>query len=164
MTLFVKGFFENVILLHPKQLVQVMLLRKHVGMSAKFSDLNLPPTLIRFLKGNSISLVITLATEHERLYKFCNSSHLRRKCPAYGKVCFVCNKKNHFKVCCPHVGKKVHEIEKDESDETSDQSYCQFFIETINIQNSAHMNQIKNENSDWSITLTLEWDSFFMQN
>ena len=31
--------------------------RKH---AAKFSDLNLPPTLIRFLKGNSIRLVITL--------------------------------------------------------------------------------------------------------
>ena len=86
--------------------------------------------------------------------KFCNSSHPRGKCPAYGKVCRVCNKKNHFKVCCPRVGKKVHEIEKNESDEPSDQSdYDFFFIETVNIQDSAHINQIKNENSDWSITL-----------
>ena len=37
--------------------------------------------------------------------KFCDSSHPRGKCPAYGKVCHVCNKKNHFKVCCPRVGK-----------------------------------------------------------
>ena len=34
-----------------------------------------------------------------------------------------------------------------------DQSYYEFFIETINIQSSAYINQIKNENSDWSITL-----------
>ena len=28
-----------------------------------------------------------------------------------------------------------------------------FFIETFNTQDSAHINQIKNENSDWPITL-----------
>ena len=70
-----------------------------------------------------------------------------------GKICHVYIKKNHFKVCCPHVRKKVHEIEKDESDEPSDQSDHEFFIETGNIQDSAHINQIKNENSDWPITL-----------
>ena len=62
-------------------------------------------------------------------------------------------KKNHFKVCCPRVGKKVHEIEKDKTDEPSHQSNYEFFIETVNIQDSAHFNQIKNGNSDWSITL-----------
>ena len=79
--------------------------------------------------------------------KFCDTLHPRGKCLAYGKVCHVCNKKSHFKVCCPRVGKKVHEIKKDESDELSDQSDYGFFIETVNIQHSAH---IKN---DWSITL-----------
>ena len=65
--------------------------------------------------------------------KFCDSSHPRGKCPAYGKVCHVCNKRNHFKVCCPRVAKKVHEIEKDESEEHSDQSDYEFFIETVSI-------------------------------
>ena len=74
--------------------------------------------------------------------KFCDSSYSRGKCPAYGKVCYVCNKKNHFKVFCPRFGKRVHEIEKDESDEPSDQSDYEFFIETVNIQNSVHINQI----------------------
>ena len=74
-----------------------------------------------------------------------------RQMPAYRKVCYVSNKKNHFNVCCPCVGKKVHEIEKDESDETSDQKNYEFFIETNNNQNSAHIRQIKNENSDWSL-------------
>ena len=93
-------------------------------------------------------------TRDLKKFKFCNSSHPRGKYSAYGKVCHVCNKKSHFKVCCPHFGKKVHEIEKDESYEPSDQSDYKFFIETINIQDSAHTNQIMNENSVWSITLT----------
>ena len=33
------------------------------------------------------------------------------------------------------------------------QSDNAFFIETVNIQDSSHINQIKNENSDWSTTL-----------
>ena len=70
------------------------------------------------------------------------------------KIVMFAIKKNHFKVCCPRVSRKVHEIEKDESDEPSDQSDYEFSIETvINIQDSAHVPQIKNENSDWSTTL-----------
>ena len=72
--------------------------------------------------------------------------------PSFWKS-LLCNKKNHFKVCCQRVGKKVHKIEKDESQGPFDQSYYELFIETINIQNSAYINQIKNENSDWSRNL-----------
>jgi hypothetical protein len=32
--------------------------------------------------------------------KFCGSSHLIRKCPAYGKICSFCKKVNHFAVVC----------------------------------------------------------------
>ena len=114
-------------------------------MPTRFLDLNLPPTLPRFFKRNSINLVITLAT--------CESSHPQVKCSSYGKVFYVCNKKNHFKVCCQYVGKKVYEIEKDESDEPTSHSDYKIFIETINIENSAYINQINIENSDWSVTL-----------
>ena len=61
--------------------------------------------------------------------KFCDSSHPRSKCPDYGNVCYVCNKKNHFKVFCPHIGK------------------------TFNSQNFTYINQTKNENTGWSIPL-----------
>ena len=87
--------------------------------------------------------------------KFCDSSHPRGICPAYGRVCLVCNKNNHFKIFCPRVGKKVHEIEKVESDEPCNQSDYEFFIETVNSQDSTHINQIMNKNSDWSITIHL---------
>ena len=57
--------------------------------------------------------------------KFVDSSHPRGKYPTYGKVCHVFNKKNHLKVCCQRVGKKVHEIGTDESDEAF--VYCSRF-------------------------------------
>ena len=53
-------------------------------------------------------------------------------------------KRTIFKIFCQRVIEKVHEIEKDESDEPSDQSSFEYFIETINNQNSAHINQNKN--------------------
>ena len=78
--------------------------------------------------------------DFRKKWKFCDSLHPRGKCKAYGKVNHVWSKKNHFKVCCPRVGKKVHEIETDESDESSDQSDYEFFVETVNIQDSTHIN------------------------
>ena len=52
------------------------------------------------------------ATEIIKKCKFCENSHHRGKCPAYGKVCHNCNRKNHFKKCCPRNRKPLHEIER----------------------------------------------------
>ena len=30
----------------------------------------------------------------------CTTNHAPKKCPAYGKTCYNCNKKGHFKQCC----------------------------------------------------------------
>ena len=49
-----------------KAISSAMVLRKQVGMTAKFSDLNLPSTSIRFLKGISVSQIITLPTRKRR--------------------------------------------------------------------------------------------------
>ena len=57
------------------------------------------------------------------------------------------------KFAAPRLGKKEHEIEKEEYDEPSNQSDFFFLIKTVNIQDSAHINQTFIENSDWSITL-----------
>ena len=91
--------------------------------------------------------------------KFCDSSHPRGKCPAYGKVCHVCNERNHFKVCCPRVSKKVHQIEKDDSEEHSDQT-MNFLLKLLvfRILYILTKSRMKLNNS------TLEWDSCFIQN
>ena len=51
------------------------------------------------------------------------------------------------------VSVKKKGLRWNESDEPSNKSDYESFFETINIQNSTHINQIKNENSAWSITL-----------
>ena len=79
--------------------------------------------------------------------------HPRGKCPAYGKSCLNCNQKNHFKVCCPQNRKKVHKVKQIETD-CNESSDLEFFVETIIIQDPLNINEIKNESSVWSITLT----------
>ncbi|XP_075739068.1 uncharacterized protein LOC142784530 [Rhipicephalus microplus] len=50
----------------------------------------------------------------------CNKVHAPERCPAYGKTCYTCKKRNHFAVCCNNACKisEVHEAE--ESDENFD--------------------------------------------
>ena len=64
--------------------------------------------------------------------KFCNGFHPREKCPAYGKSCLNCNRKNHFKVYCRRNRKKVLQIEQTETD-CEESSNLEFFWEIINI-------------------------------
>ena len=157
-TLFVNGFSENATSLCPKELVQTILLRKRVKDAREIprpqSTADIDKIFKKKLNKSSHNKCNKKTRDFIKKCTFCDSSHPRGKCLAYGKVCHVCNKKNHFKVCCPCVGKKAHEIEKVESDESFDQTDYEFFIETVNIQDSAHINQIMNENCDWSITLT----------
>ena len=42
--------------------------------------------------------------------RFCGTNHPPRKCPAYGKTCSNCGKKNHFRVVCERQ-KGVHSVE-----------------------------------------------------
>lgn len=45
--------------------------------------------------------------------KFCGGEHLRQKCPAYGKLCNNCKKKNHFSKVCRLRGVKNVQINDD---------------------------------------------------
>ena len=97
------------------------------------------------------------ATEIIKKCKFCEISHHRGKCLAYGKVCHNCNRKNHFKKCCPRNRKTLHKIEQTETESPSADEY-EFFLDRINLQknpeNLVNICQIKNEPSDWNITIS----------
>lgn len=67
--------------------------------------------------------------------KYCGSVHEPRKCPAFGKSCKKCNKKNHFaKVCRSQSAsnwkfdqkKKVHTIEDSDTDSDNE-----FLVNTV---------------------------------
>ena len=72
----------------------------------------------------------------KRKCKYCGEFHqfIRGACPAYGKECEKCGKKNHSKAVCRTRDKKVKEISKAETDETesSDQSSLSDVINNIN--------------------------------
>ena len=84
------------------------------------------------------------------------NSHHCGKCPAYGKVCHNCNRKNHSKKCCPRNRKTLHEIEQSETESPYADEY-EFFLDTINLkkipENLVSISQIKNEPSNWNISL-----------
>ena len=82
--------------------------------------------------SKSSSQTSAQATEVIEKCKFCKNSHHRGKCPAYGKVCHNCNRKNHFKKCCPRNRKYLHEIEQTEAESPSADEY-EFFLDTINL-------------------------------
>ena len=93
----------------------------------------------------------TQAKEIIKKCKFCKNSHHRGKCPGYGKVCHICNRKKHFKKCCS-CNRKTLETESPSAD------VYEFFLDPINLhrnlENLLNISHIKNEPSDWNITLS----------
>ena len=52
------------------------------------------------------------ANETIKKCRFCENSHDRGNCPAYGKFAINSNRKNYFKKCCPRNRKTLHELNK----------------------------------------------------
>ena len=71
--------------------------------------------------------------------KFCGKTHIRRKeeCPAYGRTCKVCGKRNHFAKCCmtrKHSTHAVTDMDSVSTSETDSESIdC---VEQINAANN----------------------------
>ena len=79
--------------------------------------------------------------------KSCGAKHALRKCPAFGKICSKCNKRNHFAKCC--WTKDVQDVQ--ESDDESSFGEIDIIIidrvekstETTKIQINGHLMDIK---------------------
>jgi hypothetical protein len=48
--------------------------------------------------------------------KFCGQSHLSGKCPAYGKICTKCSKRNHFARVCQSSAASAHHVADDSAE------------------------------------------------
>ena len=77
----------------------------------------------------------------------------QRKIPSIWKVVFKLEPKKPFQGLLSRNRKGVYEIKQTETncEESSD---LEFFVETISFQDPLNINEIKNESSIWSITLT----------
>ena len=105
--------------------------------------------------------------------KFCSGSHQRGKCPAYGKRCHKCQRKNHFEVCCPE--KEVKSVAENNTPTTSSSDDDdEFYIDmvtsdspTINESSTnpspqsapsscdTHIFTVGDTKLDWSVTLEM---------
>ena len=80
----------------------------------------------------------------------CGKNHPPKQCPAYGKVCGKCHKKNHFALVCRSSGDStVAEIDAHEP--SQDTSYSYLFLDGITLEANAvtndWMQEIKVENT-----------------
>ena len=107
--------------------------------------------------------------------KFCGGSHQRGKCPAYGKRCYKCHRKNHFEACCPE--KEVNSVaEKNNPIPSSSDHDDEFYIDVVTSASSSPITSNSSTNlftqagsesseasvftvndteSDWSVTLEM---------
>ena len=61
--------------------------------------------------------------------RFCGKIHKPRECPAYGKECYKCHKKNHWASCC--MSKSIHETT------TKDEKEYDYVIEAVETDDKA---------------------------
>ncbi|UYV79187.1 K02A2.6-like [Cordylochernes scorpioides] len=96
--------------------------------------------------------------------RYCGSKHGKASCPAYGKICTWCNRKNHFsKVCRLRIQKpkqmKVRAIQ--EQDESSDEAVLQLRrpYAAGNIKKHKWMVKLLFETANQAVSLECQLDS-----
>lgn len=78
----------------------------------------------------------------------CGFKHEVKKCPAYGKTCNSCNKKNHFaKMCKSQSTRKMHTVEQDESS-------TDMFIGSVEVHEK-YIQAVKTEDEMWTENLKI---------
>ncbi|XP_059046435.1 uncharacterized protein K02A2.6-like [Achroia grisella] len=55
----------------------------------------------------------------------CDTEHGRKECPAFRKICKICNKRNHFSKCCKT--KKVESVERNNYSDSSEEEINETF-------------------------------------
>jgi hypothetical protein len=90
------------------------------------------------------------STAKQALCKNCGRTHGPRNCPAFGKECHACKKKNHFaKYCMSTRRKKVDALQYDS---TFDDSCDELFICTVSVDSIQ-------QSEDWKESVTINQKS-----
>lgn len=76
--------------------------------------------------------------------KFCGRTHKRRQCPAYGKECSYCGKRNHFAARCFKKNKRANQIGFCEDNTLADVADEYHILVTGNGKNRAMINLTAN--------------------
>ncbi|CAC5392126.1 unnamed protein product [Mytilus coruscus] len=84
----------------------------------------------RYRQNDSHKNQRSVHADRQALCKNCGRTHGKRNCPAFGKECHSCNKKNHFaKYCMSKQKKKIDAIQYDYNYDSEDE----LFIGTVSV-------------------------------
>lgn len=98
-------------------------------------------------KTESVEFVGSQDTDQKKLScKYCSYDHVKGKCPAYGKICRKCGKKNNFPNRC--LSRGIRSVEN--GDNNLDQPVNILFIGTVGTDGS-----YKSKTRSWSIELNI---------
>ena len=64
--------------------------------------------------------------------RYCGKTHGKGQCPAYGKICSSCNKRNHFASVCLS-SKQIKSVCVENSSDSTDYEDNQFFIGSVEV-------------------------------
>ncbi|GBM57644.1 hypothetical protein AVEN_225022-1 [Araneus ventricosus] len=78
----------------------------------------------------------------------CGKEHKKLKCPAYGKICSKCKRKNHFAAVCKTVKKNYRNVNNLENDNSSN-SGMNLFIDSVTEQVNNDMLIVNSLDSLW---------------
>ena len=88
--------------------------------------------------------------------KFCGGNHKRGSCPAYGKECHACKKKNHFAKYC-RKKLNVQELKREAINEDISSEDSDFYLETISVSKDEddievlNVDSVKKESTEWYV-------------
>ncbi|UYV75530.1 K02A2.6-like [Cordylochernes scorpioides] len=96
--------------------------------------------------------------------RYCRSNHRKASCPAYGKICTWCNRKNHFSKVCRfiiHKPKQMNVRAIQEQDESSDEAVLQLrrHYAAGNIKKHKWMVKLLFETANQTVPLECQLDS-----
>lgn len=86
--------------------------------------------------------------------KKCGETHKPRQCPAFGKTCAKCKKKNHYAKMC-RTEKKIYSVQDDSGD--SDLSDT-FFIKMVSCENKVQLQNTSGTNQAVSAIIADKWN------
>ena len=90
--------------------------------------------------------------------KYCGSLHDKGRCPAFGKLCKKCEKRNHFaKVCMSKQAKRADNIDNESERDLSDENTNGFFVDSV-FQSENPQTQNKTTDKQYNIEMCSNQD------
>uniref|UniRef100_A0A0A9XRD5 Uncharacterized protein K02A2.6 n=1 Tax=Lygus hesperus TaxID=30085 RepID=A0A0A9XRD5_LYGHE len=76
----------------------------------------LPRTTTASIKSKSVDRGHYHESQYIKSCRFCGYNHMKGRCPAFGKICNICRKENHFSSVCKGNARRVNLLQEEDDD------------------------------------------------